>query len=83
MLNNKCSDNVIHLHGTSSILIVCLDYFIHVAFLERLKIAGIKWVSGFPDNVPKSLPTIVGLIILNDCETGLLLSICFRIIYRG
>ena len=35
-----------------------------------MKISGIKWVSGFPANIPKGLPTIVGIIVLNDYETG-------------
>lgn len=29
-----------------------------------------KWVSGFPTNVQKKLPTIVGTICLNDTTTG-------------
>ena len=37
---------------------------------EDLKVAGIKWVSGFPTNVPKGIPSVVGLIIMNDSETG-------------
>ena len=51
--------------------------FIHAmpAFLPNLKIAGLKWVSGFPENWRMNLPTIVGLLILNDPETGLPLCI--------
>ena len=47
--------------------------FIHAmpAFLPDLKIAGLKWVSGFPENAKRGLPTIVGLLIMNDPETGL------------
>ena len=39
--------------------------FIHAmpAFLSNLKIAGLKWVSGFPENWRMNLPTIVGLLI--------------------
>jgi hypothetical protein len=33
-------------------------------------VCGLKWVSGFPSNVPKRLPTIVGTLVLNDCVTG-------------
>ena len=49
------------------------DAFIHAmpAFIPALKSAGIKWVSGFPDNPGRGLPYISGLIVLNDVETGL------------
>jgi ornithine cyclodeaminase/alanine dehydrogenase len=51
--------------------------FIHAmpAFLSDLKIAGLKWVSGFPENWKTSLPTIIGLLILNDSKTGLPLCV--------
>ncbi|HAK40643.1 MAG TPA: peptide transporter [Synergistaceae bacterium] len=32
--------------------------------------AGIKWVSGYPTNLEKGLPNIMGLIVINDAETG-------------
>ena len=53
------------------------DNFIHAmpAYIRDLKSAGIKWVSGFPDNPKKGLPYITGLLILNDAETGLPLSV--------
>ena len=46
--------------------------FIHAmpAYLQKMKIAGIKWVSGFPSNTKKNLPYISGVLILNDVETG-------------
>ncbi len=49
------------------------DAFIHAmpAYIPRLRAAGIKWVSGFPQNIGKKLPYISGLIILNDPETGI------------
>ena len=49
------------------------DNFIHAmpAYIPLLKSAGIKWVSGFPDNSKKGLPYISGLLILNDPQTGL------------
>lgn len=49
------------------------DAFIHAmpAYIPSLKSAGIKWVSGYPDNPSKGLPYITGLLILNDVETGL------------
>lgn len=31
---------------------------------------GTKYLTLFPENIPKSLPTIYGLMILNDYETG-------------
>jgi ornithine cyclodeaminase/alanine dehydrogenase len=48
------------------------DAFIHAmpAYLPRKKAAGIKWVSGFPSNYKYDLPTIMGLIVLNDVNTG-------------
>jgi ornithine cyclodeaminase/alanine dehydrogenase len=49
------------------------DNFIHAmpAYIPALKSAGIKWVSGFPENEKRGLPYITGLLILNDVETGL------------
>jgi ornithine cyclodeaminase/alanine dehydrogenase len=48
------------------------DAFIHAmpAFIPGLHSAGLKWVSGFPDNQKRGLPYISGLLILNDVETG-------------
>ncbi len=48
------------------------DAFIHAmpAFIPSLHSAGIKWVSGYPDNQKRGLPYITGLLILNDDETG-------------
>jgi len=53
------------------------DAFIHAmpAFLEGMKAAGLKWVSGFPQNMEKGLPYISGLFILNDVQTGMPLSV--------
>jgi ornithine cyclodeaminase/alanine dehydrogenase-like protein (mu-crystallin family) len=53
------------------------DNFIHAmpAYIQDLKSAGIKWVGGFPDNHRKGLPYITGLLILNEVETGLPLSV--------
>jgi ornithine cyclodeaminase/alanine dehydrogenase-like protein (mu-crystallin family) len=49
------------------------DAFIHAmpAFIPALHSAGIKWVSGYPENFKHSLPYITGLLILNDVETGI------------
>ena len=41
------------------------------ALVKGLNAGGMKWVSGFPENVQKGIPTIVGLIVMNDCETGM------------
>lgn len=53
------------------------DNFIHAmpGYISDLKSAGIKWVSGFPENPKKNLPYITGLLILNDVETGLPLAV--------
>jgi len=45
------------------------------AYIPALGSAGIKWVSGFPDNAQKGLPYITGLLILNDPETGIPLAV--------
>ncbi len=37
--------------------------------------AGIKWVSGYPTNLEKGIPNIMGLIIINDAETGAPLAV--------
>jgi len=49
------------------------DAFIHAmpAYIPKLKSAGIKWVSGFPQNPERGLPYISGLLILNNPETGM------------
>jgi ornithine cyclodeaminase/alanine dehydrogenase-like protein (mu-crystallin family) len=49
------------------------DAFIHAmpAYIPSLKSAGIKWVSGYPENYKLGLPYITGLLILNDVETGI------------
>jgi ornithine cyclodeaminase/alanine dehydrogenase-like protein (mu-crystallin family) len=48
------------------------DAFIHAmpAYIPASKAAGIKWVSGYPENQKHGLPYISGLLILNDDETG-------------
>ncbi|MBW2456140.1 MAG: ornithine cyclodeaminase family protein [Deltaproteobacteria bacterium] len=49
------------------------DAFIHAmpAYIPSLQSAGVKWVSGFPQNQAVGLPYIHGLMILNDPETGI------------
>jgi ornithine cyclodeaminase/alanine dehydrogenase-like protein (mu-crystallin family) len=53
------------------------DNFIHAmpAYIPAMKSAGVKWVSGFPGNHKMGLPYITGLLILNDPETGLPMSV--------
>lgn len=48
------------------------DAFIHAmpAYIPKMRVAGIKWVSGFPENPKLGLPYISGLLILNDVENG-------------
>ncbi len=48
------------------------DAFIHAmpAYIPSMKSAGIKWVSGYPENYKRGLPYISGLLILNDAESG-------------
>ena len=49
------------------------DAFIHAmpGFLRRRRQVGLKWVSGFFSNPGRGLPSISGLIVLNDADTGL------------
>ncbi len=53
------------------------DNFIHAmpAYIPGMHAVGIKWVSGFPENSKRGLPYITGLLILNDPETGLPISV--------
>jgi len=53
------------------------DAFIHAmpAYIPSLGSAGIKWVSGYPENYKLKLPYINGLLILNNPNTGVPLSV--------
>jgi len=53
------------------------DAFIHAmpAYIPSLESAGLKWISGYPENPTKGLPYITGLLILNDADTGVPLSV--------
>ena len=53
------------------------DAFIYAmpAYIPSLESAGMKWVSGYPKNPEKGLPYISGLLVLNDPDTGIPLSI--------
>jgi ornithine cyclodeaminase/alanine dehydrogenase len=48
------------------------DAFNHAmpGYLPGLGVAGLKWVSGFSANPGRGLPAIMGLIVLNDVDTG-------------
>jgi len=48
------------------------EAFIHAmpAWIPAMHSAGLKWVSGYPQNQAKGLPYITGLMVLNDEETG-------------
>jgi ornithine cyclodeaminase/alanine dehydrogenase-like protein (mu-crystallin family) len=53
------------------------DAFIHAmpAYIPAQRSAGIKWVSGYPENFKRGLPYISGLLVLNEVETGLPYSV--------
>ena len=53
------------------------DAFIHAmpAYIPALQAAGLKWIAGYPANQGRGLPYITGLLVLNDPETGLPLSV--------
>ena len=53
------------------------DAFIHAmpAYIPGTEAAGVKWVSGYPENQQKGLPYISGLLILNDADTGVPLAV--------
>lgn len=53
------------------------DAFIHAmpAYIKDMNAAGVKWVSGYPDNYKVGLPYISGLMILNHPESGIPLAV--------
>ncbi len=53
------------------------DAFIHAmpAYIPSLGAIGVKWVGGYPENSKRGLPYITGLLILNDAQTGMPLSV--------
>jgi len=53
------------------------DAFLHAmpGFVARARAMGIKWVGNFPENSAHGLPTISGLVVLNDSTTGLPLAV--------
>lgn len=53
------------------------DAFIHAmpAYIPSIGSAGMKFVSGYPENQKIGLPYITGLLILNDPRTGIPISV--------
>jgi ornithine cyclodeaminase/alanine dehydrogenase-like protein (mu-crystallin family) len=53
------------------------DAFLHAmpAYISADKAVGMKWVGGYPENYRLKLPYITGLLILNDPDTGVPLSV--------
>jgi len=53
------------------------DAFIHAmaAHIPGINVAGLKWVAGYPENQKKNLPYVSGLLILNDPDTGIPISL--------
>lgn len=53
------------------------DAFIHAmpAYLPGRQAAGVKWVGSFSSNYRYELPSVMGIIVLNDVETGQPLAI--------
>ena len=53
------------------------DSFLHAmpAYIPAQNAAGMKWVGGYPENYRFKLPYITGLLVLNDPETGVPLSV--------
>lgn len=47
----------------------------YLAYVGDTEYLGLKWLSGYFDNPGKGLPFINGLILLNDVETGMPISV--------
>ncbi|MSR71650.1 MAG: 2,3-diaminopropionate biosynthesis protein SbnB [Candidatus Taylorbacteria bacterium] len=41
----------------------------------KTKIAGIKWIASFPENIKKGIPRASSVTVLNDAQTGQVVSI--------
>lgn len=53
------------------------DNFIHAmpAYLRHLGAAGLKWVGGFAKNGTRDLPSVTGIQVCNDVDTGIPLAV--------
>jgi len=53
------------------------DAFLHAmaASIPGMQAAGLKWVGGYPQNPPRGLPYVSGLLVLNDVDTGFPLAV--------
>jgi ornithine cyclodeaminase/alanine dehydrogenase-like protein (mu-crystallin family) len=40
------------------------------AFIQKLDVAGIKWIGGFGANPPRGLPYVMGMLILTEPDSG-------------
>ena len=47
-----------------------------IAFVGgKINLAGIKWIASFPDNINHGLPRAHGVVVLNEADTGVPVSI--------
>ncbi|HMK46991.1 MAG TPA: ornithine cyclodeaminase family protein [Methanocella sp.] len=51
------------------------DFRAMPAYMPSINTAGIKWVNVHPDNPQRGTPTVMATILVNDPETGRILSI--------
>lgn len=51
--------------------------FIHAmpAYLKGMKACGLKWVAGFSNNYQRDLPSVTGIMVYNDVDTGIPLAV--------
>ncbi len=51
--------------------------YIHAmpCYIPSMKSAGMKWVSGYPQNLKKGLPYNAGMLIWNDADTGIIKAV--------
>jgi ornithine cyclodeaminase/alanine dehydrogenase-like protein (mu-crystallin family) len=45
------------------------------AYVKEVESAGLKWISVYPSNIGMGLPSITGLLILNDPKTGVPMAV--------
>jgi ornithine cyclodeaminase/alanine dehydrogenase len=51
--------------------------FIHAmpAYLKGMNACGLKWVGGFSNNYQRDLPSVTGIMVYNDADTGIPLAV--------